>query len=89
MTPSNAVEVAKMLLEAGADPDAPADMYGGQHATMPMLVSSSHPAEAGLQIPLIDTLVDYGASVEPTGTGDWASRSVGAFPPSGNISKQG
>jgi hypothetical protein len=73
MTPSNAVEVAKILLQAGANPNALADMYGGQHATMTMLVSSSHPAEAGFQISLIDTLVDYGASVEPIGTGDWAS----------------
>jgi Ankyrin repeats (3 copies) len=73
MTPSNAVEVATMLLEAGADPNALADMYGGEHATMPMLVSSSHPAQAGLQVPLIDTLVDHGASVEPIGTGAWTS----------------
>src|SRR5215469_2707657 len=72
-TPPNAVQIAKMLLEAGAEPDALADMYGGQHATMPMLVSSGHVANAGLQIPLIDTLVDYGASVEAVGTGDWAS----------------
>jgi hypothetical protein len=73
MTPPNAVEIAKVLLEAGADPNALASMYGGEHATMPMLVSSSHPAQAGLQVPLIDTLVDYGASVEPIGAGDWAS----------------
>lgn len=73
MTPPNAVEIAKMLLEAGSDPDALAGMYGGQHATMPMLVSSDHPAHAGLQIPLINILVDYGASVEAVGTGDWIS----------------
>ena len=73
MTPSNAVEVAKMLLDAGSDPNALADMYGGQHATLPLLVSSSHPAQAGLQVPLIDTLVDYGASVAPIGAGLWAS----------------
>jgi len=72
-TPPNAVEIAKMLFEAGADPDALADMYGGQHATMPMLVSSGHVAKASLHVPLIDTLVDYGASVEGVGTGDWVS----------------
>jgi len=71
MTPPNAVEIAKMLLEAGAGPDALADMYGGQHATMPMLVSSGHVAKTGLHVLLIDTLVDYGASVEGVGTGDW------------------
>jgi Ankyrin repeats (3 copies) len=73
MTPPNAVEIAKVMLEAGADPNALATMYGGEHGTMSMLVSSSHPAQAGLQIPLMHTLVDYGASVEPIGTGDWAS----------------
>jgi hypothetical protein len=72
-TPPNAVEIARMLLEAGADPNALADMYGGKHATMSMLVSSCHPAEAGLQVPLVDTLVDFGAYVEPSGSGDWAS----------------
>ncbi len=72
-TPPNAVAVARMLLEAGAEPDALAGMYGGQHATMSLLVSSDHPARAGLQVPLVDTLVDFGASVEAAGSGDWAS----------------
>ena len=67
MTPPNAVAVATMLLEAGAEPDALADMYGGQHATMSMLVSSDHPARAGVQVPLVDTLVDFGAAVEAPG----------------------
>jgi len=72
-TPPNAVEVAKMLLESGAEVDALADMYGGQHTTMSMLVSSGHPAKAGLQVALVDTLIDFGAAVEPRGTGDWTS----------------
>jgi ankyrin repeat protein len=73
ITPPNAVEVATLLLEAGADSNALAGMYGGQHATIPMLVSSAHPANAGLQVPLVDILVDYGGSVEAVGTGDWTS----------------
>jgi len=72
-TPPNAVEVAKILLEAGAAADALADMYGGQYATMSMLVSSSHPAKAGVQVVLIDTLVDFGAAVEPRGSAKWGS----------------
>jgi hypothetical protein len=72
-SPSNAVEVATTLLEAGADPNALAGMYGGESATMPMLVSSTPPAEAGVQIGLIDTLVDYGAAIEPRGMGTWTS----------------
>jgi ankyrin repeat protein len=72
-TPPNAVAVATMLLRAGAAPDALAGMYGGQHTTMSMLVSSEHPARAGLQVPLIDTLADFGAAVNAEGSGDWAS----------------
>src|SRR5262249_6282504 len=48
-------------------------MYGGESTTMPMLVSSSHPAEAGVQVALVDVLVDFGASVEPRGEGNWTS----------------
>jgi ankyrin repeat protein len=72
-TPANAVEVTKLLLASGAEADALADMYGGQCTTMSLLVSSSHPAQAGVQVALVETLVDFGASVEPRGTGDWTS----------------
>jgi ankyrin repeat protein len=72
-SPANAVEIAKLLLEAGAEPDALAAMYGGQCTTMSMLVSSCHPADAGGQVPLVETLLDYGAAVDPTGSGEWTS----------------
>jgi ankyrin repeat protein len=71
-SPSNAVEIAKLLLEAGADPNALQDSYGGSNTTLAMLVSSSPPRAAGVQIPLVDTLIDYGASVEPLGKGQCA-----------------
>lgn len=71
-TPANAVEVATLLLEAGADPNALADMYDGQCTTINMLVSSSHPAEAGLQGPLAETLLDHGAAFEIPGS-QWQS----------------
>src|SRR5439155_15305723 len=45
-TPENAVEVAKILLDAGAEVDALADMYDAKCTTMSMLVSSCHPAKA-------------------------------------------
>lgn len=72
-TPGNALEVATMLLRAGAEPDALADLYGGQCTAMSMLVSSSHPAEAGVQVALVETLLDFGASVEAVGEGNWTS----------------
>jgi ankyrin repeat protein len=62
-TPDNALDVAKMLLDAGAEPDALADMYDAKATTMNMLVSSGHPAAAGLQSALAELLLDYGADV--------------------------
>jgi len=72
-SPKNAAEVAKVLLEAGADPNALSWAYGGQCTTMALLVSSSPPASAGVQVPLVETLIDYGASVAPAGEGNWTS----------------
>ena len=72
-SPRNAVAIATTLLAAGAEPDALAGMYGGEAATMAMLVSSEHPAKSGVQIALIDVLVDHGASVEAVGSGTWTS----------------
>jgi hypothetical protein len=71
-TPPNAVEIAKMLLDAGAEPDALADLYGAKCTTMSMLVSSAHPAQAGLQARLAELLLDYGAALEGAGT-NWQS----------------
>ncbi len=72
-TPPNAVDVAKTLLEAGAEPDALADLYGGRCTTMSLLVSSAHPAQAGVQAALADTLIDFGASLGEAGEGNWTS----------------
>ena len=77
-TPANAVEVARLLLDAGADPDALAVMYDNLCTTMSMLVSSAHPAEAGLQAELAETLLDYGAA--STGPGSaWQSNLMTAL----------
>ena len=40
---------------------------------MALLVSSSPPKDAGVQVPLIDVLVDYGATIAPSGEGNWTS----------------
>jgi hypothetical protein len=70
-TPGNAVEIARTLLVAGAEPDALADMYGTPCTTMSMLVSSSHPAAADLQVSLTELLLDFGAAIEGSGGGKW------------------
>jgi len=70
-TPPNDVAIARVLLDAGADVDAFADMYGGPCTTMSMLVSSTPPNEAGLQVALAETLLDYGAAIDGHHTGTW------------------
>ncbi len=42
-------------------------MYGAECTTMSMLVSSSHPADAGLQVPLVELLLDFGAAIAGVG----------------------
>jgi hypothetical protein len=65
-TPPNAVAVAQYLLETGAEVDGLADTYGRDRyqTTMNLLVSSTHPAEAGVQPQLVETLIDFGAAVD-------------------------
>lgn len=64
-TPANAVEIARFLLDAGAQVDALASTYknDAQQTTLNLLVSSAHPAIAGLQSALAELLLDYGAAI--------------------------
>ena len=71
-TPPAAVAIATMLLDAGAEPDALADMYDETCTTLSMLVSSSPPDAAGLQVALAEVLVDRGAALQGKGTA-WQS----------------
>jgi ankyrin repeat protein len=66
-SPKNAVEIARILIDAGAEVDATCDAYRpppGAITTMGLLVSSSHPAVAGVQVALVETLLDAGAAVD-------------------------
>jgi ankyrin repeat protein len=65
ITPPNAVEIAICLLDAGAEVGASANTYGGgkNQTAMNLLVSSAHPAKAGLMVPLVEALLDYGATI--------------------------
>ena len=72
-SPGNAPEIAKLLLSKGADPNALSFAYGGKCTTLALLVSSTPPAEAGVQVPLVEMLVDFGASMLPAGEGAWTS----------------
>ena len=72
-SPANAVQVAHLLLARGADPNALAHLYGGECHVLGLLVSSSHPAEAGVQVPLLHALLDAGADIEGGAATAWRS----------------
>jgi len=72
-SPGNAVDVATMLLDAGADVNALAQMYGGDCATLSMLISSAPPADTGVQVPLVHLLLDRGALIDGVDESDWRS----------------
>ena len=78
-SPKNAAEIATMLLDAGADPDALSSAYGSRCTTMALLVSSTPPARAGVQVPVLNVLIDHGAAVTPKGEGTWTSPLITAL----------
>ncbi len=63
-TPMNIVEVTRLLLESGADVNAESDAYGGRSTTLGLTATSWHPENAGLQLPLMELLLDHGALIE-------------------------
>jgi ankyrin repeat protein len=63
-TPQNIVEIAKMLLDAGADVNAESDAYGGRSTTLVLTATSVHPETAGVQIPLLELLLERGALID-------------------------
>jgi ankyrin repeat protein len=63
-TPKNIVKITQMLLNAGAEVDAVADVYGGGCTTLGLAATSAHPRKAGVQNALLKALVDHGAQLE-------------------------
>lgn len=63
-TPANIVAIAEFLLEAGAQIDAEADVYGGGCTTLGLTATSVHPETAGVQEALLQLLLDHGAQIE-------------------------
>jgi ankyrin repeat protein len=66
-TPKNIVEITRSLLEAGAEVDAGADVYGGDCTTLGLAATSVHPEKAGVQEELMQQLLDYGAVMDKSG----------------------
>jgi len=67
ITPPNIARIAKMLLDAGAEVDAEADVYGGGATTLGLVATSAHPRHAGNQNELIQVLLDNGAHLDRRG----------------------
>ena len=79
-TPKNAVQVAEILLNAGAEVEAEADVYGGGATTLGLVATSIHPFLAGLQNPLIQILLDHGARIDhPESAGNRHSAVIGCL----------
>lgn len=63
-TPPNIVEIARLLLDAGADVNAESDAYAGHSMTLGLVATSVHPEVAGVQIALMELLLARGAAIE-------------------------
>jgi ankyrin repeat protein len=63
-TPKNIVEIARMLLDAGADVNATSNSYAATDTTFMLTATSCHPQDAGVQIPLLELLLERGARVD-------------------------
>jgi ankyrin repeat protein len=79
-TPQNIVEITHVLLKAGAEVDAEADVYGGGATTLGLVATSIHPYLAGVQNPLMQILLDHGAEIDhKTSAGNKQSSVMGAL----------
>lgn len=79
-TPVNIVEITELILKAGAEVDAEANVYGGGATTLGLVATSVHPFRAGVQNPLMQLLLDYGAEIDhKTGAGNRQSSVLGAL----------
>ena len=79
-TPANIVEITELLLKAGAEVDAEADVYGGGSTTLGLVATSVHPFRAGVQNPLMQLLLDYGAEIDrKTSAGNRQNGVLGAL----------
>ena len=69
VTPKNIAETTEILLAAGAEVDAEADVYGGGCTTLGLVATSAPPSIAGVQQDVIDVLLNHGARMDLPGIG--------------------
>lgn len=70
----NAIAIAQLLLKAGAEVDALANIRG-KSTTLGLVVTSEHPWQTGIRIHLLEMLLNYGASVDGI-PGSWSPLQV-------------
>jgi hypothetical protein len=63
-TPKNVVDIAELLLNAGADVNVTANVYGGGCMTLGLVATSGHPERAGVQEELMRLLLEHGARID-------------------------
>jgi Ankyrin repeats (3 copies) len=76
ISPNNIVEVAKVLLDAGAEVDGESEAYGGGSTALGLVATSTPPRVARVQIALIDLLLEHGAVIDGVTPGDSIVRSA-------------
>ena len=74
LSPKNAVDVARLLLDAGAEVDATSHAYGGDSTALGLVATSTPPRRAGVQIPLTELLLERGAAIDGVRPGGSAVR---------------
>ena len=67
-TPRNIVEIANILLDAGAEIDATCSVYGTDCTTLGLTATSVHPDKAGVMNDLLQLLLDRGAQMDKEGS---------------------
>ncbi len=68
VSPSNAAEIAEILLAAGADVNAEAAVYEGRCTPLGLVATSGPPFIAGVQQGVIDVLLKHGARMDLPGS---------------------
>jgi Ankyrin repeats (3 copies) len=67
-SPKNAAAMAEILLQARAEVDPEADVYGGGCTPLGLVATSTPPLLAGVQRDVIDVLLRYGARMDHPGS---------------------
>jgi ankyrin repeat protein len=63
-TPPNIVAITQLLLNAGAAVNAESEAYDGHSTAFGLAATSCHPANAGVQLPLLEVLLAHGAVID-------------------------